>query len=87
MAVVAVAALSVSWQRWANPIVDCGREMYVPWRILEGDVLYRDLFFVYGPLVPYWHATLFLVFGVHQSPQSARSFIGWKAGMTSKSCA
>ena len=56
---------AVSWQRWINPIVDCGREMYVPWRLAEGDVLYRDLFFVYGPLVPYWHAALFRVFGIH----------------------
>ncbi len=62
---MAAAGLAVSWQRWAIPIVDCGREMYVPWRIAEGDVLYRDLFFVYGPLIPYWHAVLFRVFGVH----------------------
>jgi hypothetical protein len=55
----------ISWKRWANPIVDCGREMYVPWQIAEGKMLYRDLFFMYGPLVPYWHSVLLKVFGVH----------------------
>src|ERR1041384_3872602 len=55
----------VSWKRWVNPIVDCGREMYVPWQIAEGKMLYRDLFWMYGPFVPYWHALLFKVFGFH----------------------
>src|ERR1041385_5464172 len=55
----------ISWKRWANPIVDCGREMYVPWQIAEGKMLYRDLFFMYGPFVPYWHALLLKIFGVH----------------------
>jgi len=57
--------IALSWKRWANPIVDCGREMYVPWQIAEGKMLYRDLFFLYGPLVPYLHALLFKVFGIH----------------------
>src|ERR1043166_8212874 len=55
----------ISWKRWAHPIVDCGREMYGPWQIAEGKLLYRDLFWMYGPLVPYWHALLFKLFGVH----------------------
>lgn len=65
LAIVYVALVTISWKRWANPIVDCGREMYVPWRIAEGDVLYRDLFWMYGPLVPYWHALLFRLCGPH----------------------
>jgi hypothetical protein len=56
---------AISWQAWANPIADGGREMYVPWRLADGEMLYRDLFFVYGPVVPYWHAALFRTFGVH----------------------
>src|ERR1043166_2212861 len=55
----------ISCKRWANPIVDCGREMYVPWQITTGKMLYRDLFWMYGPLVPYWHALLFKLFGLH----------------------
>jgi hypothetical protein len=57
--------IAISWKRWANPIVDCGREMYVPWQIAEGHMLYRDLFWIYGPFAPYWHALLFKLFGVH----------------------
>lgn len=65
LAVVYLLLVAVSWKRWVNPIVDCGREMYLPWQIAEGKMLYRDLFFMYGPLVPYWHALLFKVLGVH----------------------
>ena len=37
--------LVVSWRRWASAIVDSGREMDLPLRLLEGDVLYRDVFY------------------------------------------
>src|SRR5262245_7471680 len=30
--------------------------MYVPLRLLEGDVLYRDVRYPYGPFSPYLHA-------------------------------
>jgi hypothetical protein len=65
LGVIYLLLVVISWKRWANPIVDCGREMYVPWQISEGKMLYRDLFWMYGPLVPYWHALLFKLFGVH----------------------
>jgi hypothetical protein len=78
LAVLLAGSTVASWQRWANPIVDCGREMYVPWRIAEGDVLYRDLFFVYGPFVPYWHAALFRLFGPHLDVLYACGLaVGW----------
>ena len=35
-----VLALLTSWQRWANPIVDIGREMNQPLRLLSGERLY-----------------------------------------------
>ncbi|MSR64301.1 MAG: hypothetical protein EXS18_00785 [Verrucomicrobiae bacterium] len=65
IAAVYLLLAAISWKRWVNPIVDCGREMYVPWQINEGKMLYRDLFFMYGPFVPYWHALLFKVCGTH----------------------
>ena len=47
-----------------DPVVDFGRELYVPWRITQGDVLYQDIAYFNGPLVPYINAAIFAVFGV-----------------------
>ncbi len=43
----------VSWQRWIEPYVDTGRELMVPWRVANGEALYRDVRFLHGPLAPY----------------------------------
>jgi hypothetical protein len=56
-------ALAVSWQRWGNPLVDCGREMNQPLRLAGGEMLYSDVRHIYGPLSPYFHAALFRLFG------------------------
>ncbi|HJQ25792.1 MAG TPA: hypothetical protein VKA60_17870 [Blastocatellia bacterium] len=55
--------LAVSWQRWGNPLVDCGREMNQPLRLAGGEMLYSDVRHIYGPLSPYLHAWLFRIFG------------------------
>ena len=52
------------WGAWNDVLVDFGRELYVPWRITEGEVLYRDIAYFNGPLSPYWNALWFLVAGV-----------------------
>jgi hypothetical protein len=39
--------------------------MYVPFAINSGRQLYFDIWYPYGPLVPYWHAGLFRIFGSH----------------------
>jgi hypothetical protein len=57
--------LAVSWQRWGNPLVDCGREMSQPLRLLQGQRLYADVSHIYGPLAPYLNALLYRLFGVH----------------------
>ena len=53
-----------SWRKWPDPIVDFGRELYVPWQITRGRVLYRDIASLFGPLSPYVNAFWFRVFGV-----------------------
>jgi hypothetical protein len=60
---IAIPFLLISWQRWVDPIWDFGREAYVPWRIINGEILYKDLSFLYGAFPPYWNALLFKVFG------------------------
>ena len=58
-----VAALS--WRRWPDLLVDFGTQLYLPWRISEGDVLYRDVTYLTGgPLSQYFNALLFKIFGV-----------------------
>ncbi|HKV41827.1 MAG TPA: glycosyltransferase family 39 protein, partial [Blastocatellia bacterium] len=55
--------LAFSWQRWGNPLVDCGREMNQPLRLIHGEMLYSSIRHIYGPLSPYINATLYRVFG------------------------
>ena len=33
-----------------------GRELYVPWQLTQGKVLYRDIESIFGPLSPYLNA-------------------------------
>src|SRR6202023_2311222 len=55
----AAAALAASWQSWIDPCVDSGEEMDVPWRLLQGERLYGDITYYYGPVGP-WVSTLAL---------------------------
>src|SRR5208282_3493592 len=56
-----------TWEKWGWLTADCGREMYVPTVLSEGKTLYRDIWYLYGPLAPYWNSFLFRIFGVHLS--------------------
>jgi hypothetical protein len=51
-----------SWQRWADPQVDFGRELYLPWRVLYGEHPGKDYIHIYGPLSVYFNALLFKLF-------------------------
>ena len=55
--------LAATWRRLPDAIVDFGRELYVPWRLSEGDSLYRDVEYFNGPLSPYLNAAWFELFG------------------------
>jgi 4-amino-4-deoxy-L-arabinose transferase-like glycosyltransferase len=65
MTALFVFMLLVTWNRWSHPIIDQGREMNVPARILSGERLYIDIMYYYGPFAPYFNALLYQVFGVH----------------------
>lgn len=54
----------LSWTRLNHFLVDFGRELYVPWRLASGDVLYRDVAYFNGPLSPMLNSWLFRIFGV-----------------------
>ena len=57
--------LKTTWFKWGDLIIDLGREMYVPDRLASGAVLYRDIFYLYGPFPPYFNALLYKIFGTN----------------------
>jgi hypothetical protein len=65
IALVALGLTLFLWSRgtWPDPLVDFGRELYVPWRLSLGEVLYRDIAWQDGPLSPLWNGLLFRIFG------------------------
>ena len=48
---------------YSNILIDFGREVYYPEQILQGKVLFKDLFNIYGPLSYQVNALLYKVFG------------------------
>ncbi len=63
---IGAGMVSISWQKWCDPIIDFGRELYIPWVLTQGKVLYKDIsMFFYGPLSFYVNALLFSIFGTH----------------------
>ncbi len=60
-------ALALAWHLWdrgPDPWIDFGRELYVPWRLTEGDALYRDVSWFNGPFSPWWNAAWMALCGV-----------------------
>jgi hypothetical protein len=64
LALLFACLLLASWQRWTQPLLDHGREMHLPARILAGEQLYTDVQFLYGPFAPSFNALLYGLFGV-----------------------
>lgn len=62
--------------------MDFGRELYVAWRVSEGDVLHRDVASFYGPLSPYFNGALFRVFGA-----SLRTLVFANLALLAAACA
>ena len=70
------AGLAASWQCWGNPLVDSGRELNVPLRLIHGEMLYSDVNYFYGPFSPYLNALLYRA--LHPS-----LWVLWGRGMVS----
>lgn len=61
------ALFYTSWATWGNLTIDSGHEMYVPAALSAGKMLYRDIWFMYGPAAPYINSYVFRLFGLHLS--------------------
>jgi hypothetical protein len=48
-----VLAFAQSYLRWLDPIIDTGRDLYIPEQLANGAKLYRDIRYQYPPLAPY----------------------------------
>ena len=56
--------LVTSWRRWPDVLVDFGYQLYIPWRLAQGEVLTSGhMLNFYGPLSQYVNAGLFALFG------------------------
>jgi hypothetical protein len=60
-----LALVAFGWARWGSVTIDCGRELYVAAALAEGKMLYRDVWYLYGPGAPYLNSLLFRTFGIH----------------------
>src|SRR5215475_15825167 len=65
LVLVFAAMMAASWRRWISPVTDSGREMDLPLRLMNGELLYRDVYYLYPPFSPYFHSVLYRIFGAH----------------------
>ena len=65
MVSMSIGMLFLSWRKWPDALVDFGRELYIPWQLNCGKVLYRDIFHFSGPVSPYLNAWVMKLFGPH----------------------
>lgn len=65
VAITFITGAALTWRKWPDVLVDFGMQLYLPWRISSGSVLYRDVMYLTGgPLSQYYDALLFRLFGV-----------------------
>jgi hypothetical protein len=76
LVVLFAAVTAVSWQMWANPVIDGGREMNTPLRLLHGESLYSQVYYLYGPAAPLFNALLYKLFGIHLNTLYAAGLAG-----------
>jgi 4-amino-4-deoxy-L-arabinose transferase-like glycosyltransferase len=49
--------------KFGDIFIDVSREVTVPLRILDGQIIYKDFHYEYGPFVPYYFAAIYKLFG------------------------
>jgi hypothetical protein len=51
-------------EKFGDIFIDVSREVTVPLRILDGQIIYKDFHYEYGPFVPYYFSIVSKIFGV-----------------------
>src|SRR5207302_7887393 len=75
------ARLYTTWATWGDLTIDSGHEMYVPVVLSEGKMLYRDIWYMHGPVGPYFNSFLYHLFGIHLN------VLYWAGSFTALACA
>src|SRR5262245_52503009 len=52
-----------SWRKWPDLLVDFGQQLYIPWQLASGKLLYKDIVILHGPLSQYFNSFWFKLFG------------------------
>src|ERR1700761_2123612 len=64
LGIVLVGLAAMTWQKWPDLLVDFVVQLYVPWQLSKGAVLYRDVAYLTGgPFAQYFDAAIFRIFG------------------------
>lgn len=61
---VLLIIFAVFYGRFGDINVDCFREAYIPTQIINGGVLYKNIFTIYAPFSYLFNALIFLIFGI-----------------------
>lgn len=64
LSLIFFTALIFLWGRFGDPVIDCGREAYIPYAMADlGKVLFKDIVCIYGPVPYYLNAFIVKLFG------------------------
>lgn len=64
LTLVFVLPLIFLWGRFGDPVIDCGREAYIPYSMAYlGKILFKDIICIYGPVPYYLNAAAVKLFG------------------------
>lgn len=63
----AILAIVIFWGKQGHVVIDTGRELYIPEQVMNGAVLFRDIFNIYGALAYQVNAIFYKLFGVHSN--------------------
>ncbi len=55
----------LTYGRMGSLTVDCGREAYIPYAIMQNKVLYKDIFCIYGPFPYLFNAFFYKIIGAN----------------------
>lgn len=73
--VVLILAIIFTYAHQGHLLIDCGREVYYPVQILQGKILYKDIFNIYGPFSYMFNASLFKLFGINLNVLYASGYL------------
>ncbi len=60
-----ISLLYITWNKWGCLVIDSFRDPWVSYKVMQGKVLYRDVFYSFGFFPPYLISLLYKIFGVN----------------------